>query len=205
MRFGRELGRLDLYLAAAMGSGSEVEQLLAPYGMDLSHARAIKSQLDRARPDDPRKVPLSWLTSSFGRPARVQQDVWFYGLTLWPAHEFAWYISTAQRVGGGEFILLGNETLPSWIPVSVEAARATFRPGHHTGKQVRQVLGEPDLELSWYPEEGWYYGPMHDGQDLVFVFDYGLLRTISVQQSTIDEHRSRGNRRVDDTGNDPYL
>lgn len=36
---------------------------------------------------------------------------------------------------------------------------------------------------------GMYYGPLDDGHNLVFDFDYGLLRDIRVETSAVEEHK----------------
>jgi hypothetical protein len=58
--------------------------------------------------------------------------------------------------------------------------RHTFEPWYHTSHDVRDLLGEPDLDLSWGAAWSWHYSNVHGDQDIVFDFDYGLLREVRI-------------------------
>lgn len=76
------------------------------------------------------------------------------------------------------FLLRRTPSLPRWIPKEVRAVRDTFLPWYHTVAEIETVFGRPEGEDGWGQALEWRYSSTDDGTNIVFDFDFGLLREI---------------------------
>lgn len=181
--------RLDSYLAATMRPSEDLTRRLQSAGIGPNVLATVLAHAKQTGFGDPSKVTRALIEEFFGRPTSADSGSVTYRLVLWPEHEYEWKVEEwggASHIG---FKLVIPSELPSWLPRDWHAASNAFRPWHHTAGNVSQVLGQPDLDLSWGAAWGWHYGPQPDGRDLVFDFDYGLLREIRSEVSVVAEHR----------------
>jgi hypothetical protein len=173
--------KLDVFLAATMRPSEDLTARLAEHGIPdsaLSEARA------RARGygfGDPRNPTRALLEIMFGVPTVVGHERLTYELVLWPEHEFRWRIESNGDASHEGFALKALSGVPTWTPRDPEALRTVLKPWYHTGYEVRALVGEPELDLSWGAAWGWHYSYDDGSRDIVFDFDYGLLRDIRVE------------------------
>ena len=136
----------------------------------------------------------------FGSPSQDDPFSLSYGLALWPEHRYTWHVDDGGLVTHGGFVLRHESDMPKWLAKEIDVIRQTFHPYYHTSADVRRVFGDPDLDLSWFPQIGWYYGPLPGEYDLFFDFDLGLLTSVSLEASQVLQSRLRGHDAGDDHG-----
>ena len=192
------VGRIDLYLAATMRPSKDLAARLAEAGSDPRSAREVAERAKQTVFADPLRVRPADLVQFFGRPSQDDPFAVSYDLQLWPRHRYYWHVDDGGLASHGGFVLREATELPSWLPKDLEAARRVFRPWHHTTTDVRRVFGAPDLDLSWFPQQGWYYGPLPAATDLFFDFDLGLLCSISLEPSAVMKYRTEDGRPAPD-------
>ena len=181
--------RLDLYLAATMRPSEDLSRRLQCAEIGPNVLATVLGHSRQAGFGDPGQVTRALIEEFFGRPTSGDGRGVTYQLVLWPEHQYEWKVEEwggASHIG---FTLAASSELPPWLPRDWQAASSAFRPWYHTAGDVSHVLGQPDLDLSWGAAWGWHYGPQPDGRDLVFDFDYGLLREIRSEVSVVEEHR----------------
>lgn len=181
--------RLDLYLAATMRPSADLSRRLQQADIGSNVLTTVLAHARQAGFGDPSKVTRELVEGFFGRPVSIQETGIRYQLVLWPEHQYHW---KTEEWGGASHIgfkLTAPSELPAWLPRDWQAASKAFQPWYHTAVDVCRALGQPDLDLSWGAAWGWHYGPQPDGRDLVFDFDYGLLREIRSEKSVVEQHR----------------
>ena len=201
------LRTIDLFVAAGMRSSEDLDRRLHEAGIareDLVEARRLTDLAGFRNPLDVRRETI---LRCFGPAESSSDDALEYRLELWPNHRFTWVAGGTEVqinhdlqwnrpeetwsadgviwVARG-FVLRRTPSMPSWIPTTLEASRRIFQPWHHTGADVKGLLGSPDLQDGWGQAVEWHYGPLEDGNDLVFDFDFGLLREIVTRESQIE-------------------
>lgn len=142
---------------------------------------------------DPLVVPSARLSDFFGPPSRDDPFGISYDLSLWPEHRYYWHIDDGGFASHGGFVLRNEPNIPESITKELAAARAVFRSGYHTMADVERVFGMPDANLSWFPHQTWYYGPLVDGTYLGVHFDLGLLREVATEDGAVVERLAGDN------------
>lgn len=183
---------IDLYIAATLRPSQDLSIRLEQAGVNLHSAKQVAARVERMILSNPQGVRPAAIVEFFGSPSHNDPFGISYDLVLWPEHRYQWHVDDEGRASHGGFILHQEGELPEWLPRELGTVQKVFQPMHHTGADVERVLGEPDLDLSWFPQQGWHYGPLPDGQDLIFDFDLGLLREITLAPSVVDRYGAGG-------------
>ncbi len=186
------VSRLDLYLAAGMRPSKDLAARLQRAGVPQPILASVSAAAKEAGLGDPTKLTRDMVVRFFGPGGEEEGDRVVYPSNLWPEHRYEWHISEWGHASHGGFRLVEPVELPTWLPRELGPVSEALRAWFHTANDVTEVMGEPDLDLSWGPAWGWYYGPLDDGTDLVFDFDFGLLREVRAEKSAVKEHRAGG-------------
>jgi hypothetical protein len=166
------LPRLDLFLAGGIAEHEDQRHRLIDLGVDLDAARKVRAAALRGPlrgSEDGARAMIAF----FGRPAvrRVERVAW--DLVLWPGHQFE--RSLREWGGEGEMVRRGDASDPvPDEPGSLEALRLTFRPWHHTRRDVMRVLGDPLRSIGADPHER-HDWRLADGAEVALEFAHGLL------------------------------
>ena len=168
--------RLDQFLAAGIARSEDQRERLLALGLDLEEARKVgDSAAKRLFGGDRSELTPQALIQFFGRPSlrRVERLAW--DLVLWPEHRFECYVRDSG-VEVGEVVLRERDDaiVLGPPPSSLEAARALFRPWHHTRRDVARVLGDTVHDEPGYPLES-HDWKLEDGSVATFDFAHGLL------------------------------
>lgn len=166
---------LDLYLAATMRPSEDLGSRLGRANVTRDMIISSRDQARAAGLANPAAVTTDLLLRQFGPPVRKEAKRWVYGLILWPDHEYEWELEEWGAASHAGFRLVHTVGLPGWLPPGAEHSADVFVPWLHTSHEVRSLLGDPEVDQSWGAAWGWHYA-QSDGRDLVFDFDYGLLR-----------------------------
>ena len=183
---------IDLYLAATMRPSEDLSARLSRAAVDRRSAHKVRDRAERTVFANPLRVAARAVLNFFGPTSTDDPFAISYDLTLWPSHRYYWYVDDAGYASHGGFLLRVEEDLPQWLPPDRALVERVLRPWHHTTADVERVLGQPDVDLSWFPQQGWHYGPLPDGRDLVFDFDLGLLRAITLDTSAVQDYGREG-------------
>jgi hypothetical protein len=176
--------RLDLYLAATMRPSADLSQRLQQAEIGPTVLATVLAHAKQAGFGDPIRVTRASVEGFFGRAMSTRGATLVYELALWPEHRYTWQIEEWGGASHLGFELEERPALPIWLSREWHAASQVFQPWIHTAKDVSQVLGPPDRDLSWGAAWEWHYGTQSDDRDLVFEFDYGLLREIRSEESS---------------------
>jgi len=158
-------------------------------GIAASQLADIRIRADEAGFGDPRRLTVDLVITFFGVPARAYPDRLLYDLAIWPQHYFEWQLEDWGGASHEGFVIRDPPRLPDWVPLDFATLENTFVPWYHTYHEVRRLLGEPELDLSWGHVGEWYFGPLATGHDLMFGFDYGLLQLLRTELGVIEKHR----------------
>ena len=139
---------LDLYLAATMRPSGNLADRLARSGVTPQMLKRARASATKAGFGDPRQVTRELLDRHFGAPERVEPHRVRYPLSLWPDHEYEWEVEDWGGASHGGFRRVNEFDMPSWSPSEAHTA-TMFAPWLHTAHDVRQALGDPDLDQSW--------------------------------------------------------
>lgn len=180
----RRVPTLDLYLASTMRAGERLEHRLAYLGVDSVTLALTRSDLLSSGFDDPARVTPASVRTAFGEPSSSNGNMLWYDLVIWPAHRFGWKVLPHGRLAHAGFALREDPELPRWVPNTLAAVQGVLEVDHHTLREVRQLLGEPESTDEWGTMVGWYYRSEVATNDILLEFDYGLLRTINTVRHT---------------------
>ena len=175
--------KIDIFLAATMRPSDDLVTRLTEHGVPQSALLDARAWARGYGFADPRNPTRSLVEIMFGPPMVVDDDGLTYELVLWPEHEFRWRIEPNGDASHEGFALRvkGTSDVATWVPHDLSALRSVLQPWFHTSHEVRALIGDPELDLSWGAAWGWHYSYADRRQDLVFDFDYGLLREIRLE------------------------
>jgi hypothetical protein len=183
---------LDLYLAHGFRHSPLVWSQLAARGADLVAAERVWQRVcagDTRRIEDLRlatytalygapNATRSRMSTGHGGSALVPGPEYAWTLSLWPAHEWVCVdVGRAQIVVPVGLKRTAPDRPTRLSPLSMEAASAVLRIGHHTVDDVRAVLGTPQQADGWSPEDEFGYD-LPDGSVLKCVLVHGLLAAL---------------------------
>lgn len=158
----------------------EATRRLLKSGTQPDQATALAQRLNATVLASPYVASSAIVTEVFGVPTRATSAALIYELTLWPEHYYEWRVLNDGRVVTKGFVLRAQPVaLP--LPLDIANASGVFQLWHHTREDVERALGAPRKRSGWWPEDSLSYGPLHDGRDLVFVFNHGLLSMSRVE------------------------
>lgn len=179
--------KLDLWVVGTMRH-NEGARRLRQAGMPPEDASRLAQQLNSTVLADPHVPSASVVTDIFGTPAVMTPDALLYELSLWPDHYYKWNVLRNGSMVTGGFVL---KAPPSQLAdeAGLSSVPGFLRHWHHTREDVTRLLGPPHSQTGWWPEDTLFYGPLADGQDLVLVFNHGLLA--QVQRAHPEDSRSR--------------
>ena len=165
--------KVDLYVAAGIAQFDGTHARIADLGVDLDSARAVRAEFNERFPSF--LLPAADLVQFFGPPEEATPQRLRFGLALWPDH-LAYYGSHAPGVVTGyPHFARRHPVQAGEVPVrSAAAAKAYFRPWHHTTQDLEALWGPPDRDESWAPHDSWYYR-IDGGGELGLHFAHGLL------------------------------
>ena len=120
------------------------------------------------------------LRSFFGPPSFEDHTVLRYPLILWPQHNFDFGLQDGELVVLEEFVRASR--VPELQPIERSVASASVTVGLHTAEDVAAMLGLPDSDHSWYPDQTWTYALPSSERFVIDLF-YGLVYHTAVEQS----------------------
>ncbi len=183
--------RLDVYLAATMQRGERLSQVLLAAGLTEPILEGEREAARAAGFFDPYAVSARSIESHFGPPTARKPEALDYSLVLWPDHLFRWGLHPEGHAFHEGFVLHESGFSSRWQDEGSSSAHGALRPWYHTKAEVRDSLGDPVVDQGWGSSSEWLYEVDDETDDLMCLFEYGLLTDVVRQAGLVQDHRER--------------